>query len=147
MDTGAADRRSLQLNRLKYCHRVNQPRSRRAPFNIEKLRLMNLIRPLECDRIAREFCRPPQRLAVGNIIIQKHQSIRRRIIFRNRLRIHFDRLRQRLFCHLMVLYDLKPLCFQPFKLLFPRIFEINAIRLYKAERIKMDLSLRCDFAV
>ena len=44
-------------------------------------------------------------------------------------------------------YDLKPLCFQPLKLLFPRIFEINAIRLYKAERIKMDLSLRCDFAV
>ena len=67
--------RSLQLHRFKDCHRIDQPGSRRTPFDLQKRRLPDLVRPLKCKRISREFRRCPQRFSVGDIVVHKHKSI------------------------------------------------------------------------
>ena len=69
VDTGATYCGSFQLHRIKDCNRIDQSCPRRAPFNVGKRRLLNLIRPFKSDGISRKFCSPPQGLSVCDIII------------------------------------------------------------------------------
>ena len=60
VDAGTAHSRPFQFHRFKDCHRIDQPCSRRAPFNLCQRSLADLIRPFKSKGIPGELCRRPQ---------------------------------------------------------------------------------------
>ena len=140
MDTGAAHRRSLKLHRFEHGDRIDESCSRRTPLDVGKRCLLDLVRPFESDGIPREFRRPPKRLSIGDIIIKQYKTIRRDIVIFDLLRKSADCIGECLRRHLHELDRLKSQAGEPQKLLFSRIFKVNAIRPHQCKRHKTDVS-------
>ena len=147
VDAGPAHRGSLQLHRLKYRHRVDKPRPGRTPLDILKGRLADLIPPLEGNGIPGKFGRPPQGIAVGDVVIQKHQAVGGDVVALDGLRKLRHSIPDGLPGYLHPVYHLKSLTLQPFKLLLSGVFKIHALRLHQAEGEEIHISLCGNLAV
>ena len=141
MHAGAADRSPLQFYGLKYGNRIDQSGPGRAPFNLQQLRITDLIRPFKGIGISWELCGCTQRLPIGNIIVHKYEPVRRKIIFRNLPCKPLYLLLNRLRCNQMVFHHFESLFLQPVKLFGPGVMKIHFFRAYKTECKKPDIAL------
>ena len=147
MDTGPAHRGSLQLHRIKHCHRIDQPCPGSAPLNVVQPCLPDLVLPLKRNGIARKLRSPSQGFPVSNIIIGKHQTIGRNVIALHRVRKFLLRLRQALCGYFRKCHNLKSLFPQPFKLSPPGVVKIHPIRPHKGKCLEMHVPLSRELAV
>ena len=147
MNAGSGHRSPLQLHRFKNRHRIDQPCPGRTPLDFQQRRLLLFIRPFERERIPRKFRRSAQGFPVCDIIINHHQTVRRKIVFHNLGRKILHRLIQRIRGHNPVFHRIKALLFQPFHLTFHRIVERLSFGAHQRERHKPHMTSRCDLIV
>ena len=133
-------RSPLQFHRFKDCHRIDQTGPGRAPLNLEKPRLRQLVLPFKSKGIAREFRRRSQGFPVRDIIIEGDQSVRRNLIMKDLFLKVSDGLIQSVRRGHQMLHNLKALPLQKTELLQMRIPEINAFCLYERKGEKADIS-------
>ena len=117
MHAGPADRRALQLHRLKDRHRVDQSGPGRTPFYLHQLGLPDFIRPFKRHGVSWKFGCVPQGQPVINIIQKQHQPVRRKIIVADPLGKRSHDLLQIPAIHHHVFHYIKSLVHQPLKLL------------------------------
>ena len=139
--------RSFQLHRRENCHRIDQTGSRRAPFDLLKCSLHHLICPFKRKSIPWKFGCSSQGITIGNIIIQRHQSIRWKIVLFNPCCKIFHRIIQFSSCHHTILHHFKSLIVQPFHLFLSGIFKIYSICFYQRKCIKTYMPFCCDLIV
>ena len=147
MNTGTADRRSLQFYRIENCDRIDQSCPGRTPFDFPQYRFPNLVCPFKGKGISREFCCAPKRISISNIIIECNQTIRRKIIVLNCMRKIIHCFIQRLARDHPIFYHLKSLRFKPLHLISSGIMHINILRRHQRESIKSYISPGCDLII
>ena len=144
MHAGSAYRRSLQLHRFEYRHRIDQSRTGRTPLDLQKPGFSLLICPFERKSIPRKFSRGPQRLPIRNTVIQSDKSVRRKAVLGHSSRKPVHRFVKRFSRYDPVFYRLKALAFQPEHFVFMRILKILSIGTDQTKRIKTHIPFSSD---
>ena len=121
---------SLNLNRLKNCNRIDKSRSRGTPLYLDKLRVNKFVLPLKRDGVSREFCGAPETLAISDIVVGEHKSVRRKIVLLDLMCEVFNRLRHVFLIDHTKIHRIKALTPKPVKLCLLGIAEID-IRLIR----------------
>ena len=147
VDAGAADRGSLQLHRLEDSHWVNQSGPGGTPFDLRKRRLPDLVGPFEGHGIAGELGGSAQGLAIGNVVVEGHQTVGGILVGLDMLRKPVHAFRQGISGHHFIFYHVEALGLQPQKLLLSRVFKIHALSPHQRKRKEVYIPLRGDLVI
>ena len=141
MNTCPGDRRPLKLHRVKDRYRIDQACPRRTPFNLPKMRHRLLILPFKRKCVAGRLGSPSQRVAIGDIIIQGDQSVRRDLKSLYLLSEIVKCFVQVVSCDHHMFHNLESLLFQEIKLSGAGIAKVGAFCADQCKCVKPDISL------
>ena len=142
-----ANRGSLQLHRIKNCHRIQQSRAGRTPLDFPKHRFRLLITPFKGHGILRELRCGSQGSGICQILQGQNQSVRRNLKGGNPRFKFIDSRQKILSVHLPVFHHVEPLLRHPFHLGFPAVLEVHLRRLTQGKGVEVHVSLRRNPAV
>ena len=134
METCTTDRRALELHRVENRHRIDESGTARRPLHLTKNSLCLLVAPLEGDGVSRKLRGTSEAEAIGDVLVDQYEAIRREIVVLNRLREPLYRFRDRILRHMLILDDIEALCPEKFILRRTGVLEIHifALRIHGA---------------